>query len=171
MIAALHAGRTDEFAASLAEVLKGLRTLDLPAHMALECRDRLHYRDPLQADDDPLDQSSSGICGDWSLPGPPPVIPAGTEIPPIVLAGQFDPNASPALSRHIAELIGPHARWIEFPLIGHNVAHFSACAMGIVAGFIARPTETPDTSCADRAPPIRFLASTPRTAETPTRPQ
>jgi hypothetical protein len=73
------------------------------------------------------------------------------------LAGQFDPVARPALSRHVAELIGNNASFVEFPLVGHNVRQFSPCGAKIAAEFIDHPTLAPDTSCADRVAPIRFL--------------
>ena len=90
--------------------------------------------------------------------GPPPVIPTGTDIPTLVLGGQFDPNASLPLSRHVAELIGSHARWVEFPLIGHSIRHRSPCATAIVAAFIDRPEQALDTSCTRRTKPIQFLS-------------
>jgi hypothetical protein len=73
------------------------------------------------------------------------------------LAGQFDPVAGPALSRHIADLIGASARFVEFPLIGHNVRQFSPCGAKIAADFIDNPAQAPDTSCSDRIAPIGFL--------------
>jgi pimeloyl-ACP methyl ester carboxylesterase len=78
-------------------------------------------------------------------------------VPTLVLAGQFDPVVGPALSRHVAELIGRHAEWIEFPLVGHNVRHFSPCGARIVAAFIDHPALSPDASCAANRPSIRFL--------------
>jgi hypothetical protein len=41
--------------------------------------------------------------------------------------------------------------------IGHNVRAFSPCGAKIAADFIDNPAQSPDTSCADRAAPIRFL--------------
>jgi len=79
-------------------------------------------------------------------------------VPTLVLAGQFDPVARPALSRHVAERIGNNARFVEFPLVGHNVRQFSPCGAKIAAHFIEQPAQAPDTSCADRIAPIRFLA-------------
>jgi pimeloyl-ACP methyl ester carboxylesterase len=98
-----------------------------------------------------------GICSGWSDLGPPPVIPVDTDIPTLVLAGQFDPNTSPSLSQHVADLIGGHARWLEFPLLGHSVRHFSACAAAIVVGFVDSPEQALDTSCAQRPAKIHFL--------------
>jgi hypothetical protein len=78
-------------------------------------------------------------------------------VPTLVLAGQFDPVARPALSRHVADLIGGSARFVEFPLVGHNVRQFSACGAKIAADFIDHPAQKLDTSCADRTSPIPFL--------------
>jgi len=158
LIATVHDGKVEDFAAALAAVLSGAADLNYPVNIAVECRDRPHLRKPLAAGADALDQiSHHGVCTGWSDLGPPPVIPAGTSIPTLVLAGQFDPNANPPLSRHVAELIGDRARWVEFPLIGHNVRHISPCAATIVAAFIAQPGKAPDTSCAQQPQPIRFL--------------
>lgn len=158
LVATVHDGKVEDFAAALAAVLSGAADLNNPAHIAVECRDRPHLREPAGADADPLEQMvDQGICTGWSDLGPAPVIPTGTNIPTLVLAGQFDPNASPPLSRHVAELIGNRARWVEFPLIGHNVRHISPCAATVVATFIGQPERALDTSCAQQPKPIRFL--------------
>jgi pimeloyl-ACP methyl ester carboxylesterase len=158
LIAQVHNGDTSGFAAALAAVLAGREALDTPANTAVECRDRPQYREALIHNADALEHTTLlGICGDWAQLGPAPVIPTGTDIPTLVLAGQFDPNASPALSHQTAELIGGRAHWVEFPLLGHNVRQFSPCASGMVAAFIETPAQMPDTSCSQRRPPIRFL--------------
>ena len=159
MIATVHDGKADDFSAALAAVLSGAADANDPAQMAVECRDRPHLREPAPAGAEALDQiGDHGICSGWSELGPPPVIPTGTDIPTLVLGGQFDPNASLPLSRHVAELIGSHARWVEFPLIGHSIRHRSPCATAIVAAFIDRPEQALDTSCTRRTKPIQFLS-------------
>ncbi len=156
LIATVRDGKVEDFAVALAAVLSGAADTNQSAHIAVECRDRPHLREPAGAEslDKIVDQ---GICTGWSNLGPPPAIPTDTNIPTLVLAGQFDPNASPPLSRHVAELIGGSARWVEFPLVGHNVRHISPCAAMIVAAFIAQPGTALDTSCARQTQPIRFL--------------
>jgi len=84
-------------------------------------------------------------------------VPTGTAVPTLVLAGEFDPFTRPSQSQHVEALIGPNARWVEFPRIGHNVRAFSPCGAKIVVDFIDNPAQSPDTSCADRAAPIHFL--------------
>ena len=63
----------------------------------------------------------------------------------------------PRLIREVCGQLGKSARLVEFPLIGHNVRQFSPCGARIAADFIDHPAQAPDTSCADRVAPIRFL--------------
>ncbi|MBV9784004.1 MAG: alpha/beta fold hydrolase [Acidisphaera sp.] len=132
--------------------------VDPATNLAVECRDRPHYRHPLPAGASVLDRLQPyDRCDDWSEVGPAPLVPVGTAVPTLVLAGEFDPVTRPSLSQHVAALIGPNARWVEFPRIGHNVRAFSPCGAEIAADFIDNPGEPHDTSCAGRAAPIRFL--------------
>ncbi len=158
LIAAVHHGDGQEAGTALASVLSILGAGSSALHAAVECRDRPHYREALPADASAMDRMQLyGICGTWSDLGLPPLVPSGTKTPTLVLAGQFDPVSGPALSRHVAEEIGPNARWVEIARVGHNVRAFSPCGAGIASAFIDRPTEPPDASCADKTPPIRFV--------------
>jgi pimeloyl-ACP methyl ester carboxylesterase len=130
---------------------------DIADQTAVECRDRPHLRTPLAKDTSPFDKIHADICAEWSNLAPRPVVPVGTTVPTLVLAGQFDPVAGSALSRQVADEIGAHALWVEFPRLGHNVRAFSPCAAGIVSRFIEHPAATPDTSCRLRGPAIPFL--------------
>ena len=98
-----------------------------------------------------------GICDDWTKLGPPPLVPRGTKVPTLVLAGQFDPNARPSDSRRVSDMIGGDTRWVEFMGMGHSVRAYSACASGIVAAFIDRPDQPPDVSCAAHPPPVLYM--------------
>jgi pimeloyl-ACP methyl ester carboxylesterase len=151
-------GLAQELGTVLASQLAAAETVNRATHAAVECRDRPHFRGSLPVGASVLDRAQLyGVCDSWSEGGPPPLVPVGTRVPILVLAGQFDPVTRPASSRSVAELIGGSARFVEFPLIGHNVRHFSACGARIAADFIDHPTQTLDTSCADRVVPIHFL--------------
>jgi pimeloyl-ACP methyl ester carboxylesterase len=127
-------------------------------NLAVECRDRPDYREPLAAGASVLDRLQPyGLCDDWSDLGPAPLVPVATAVPTVVLAGEFDPVTRPSESKHVAARIGPNTHWIEFPRIGHNVRAFSPCGAKIAAEFIDNPAQLQDTSCTDRAAPIRFL--------------
>ncbi len=161
LIETVHDGDTSAFAASLASLLAEAMDRDtgtsFAANAAVDCRDRPGYRTPTGSTDVSEQLSLYGICADWSELGPPPVVPLNAGMPTLVLAGQFDPNATPAVSRHVADLIGPHAQWVEFAQSGHSVRSTTPCASRIVAEFMDQPTRPLDTSCASRPGPIRFL--------------
>jgi pimeloyl-ACP methyl ester carboxylesterase len=158
LIEAVRAGDSRDLGTVLAFQFAAAATLNRATHTAVECRDRPHYRDALPAAGSVLDRMQLyGVCDGWSDLGPAPLVPVGTSVPILVLAGQFDPVAGLSVSHHVAQLIGANARWIEFPLIGHNVRAFSPCGAKIAADFIDDPARSSETSCADRAAPIRFL--------------
>ena len=122
------------------------------AFVAVECRDRPRWRDPLSPDASPLDVGllPPGVCAAWSSVGSEPEVPRDTMVPTLVLAGQFDPNIRPEQSREVAEQMGSNARWVLFAGIGHSVRHFSTCAQELVAAFIEQPDRQYDTTCAKR---------------------
>jgi len=158
LIAAVHDGETSGLGSIMQAMIMEAAESDIANQTAVECRDRPHLRMPLAKDASAFDKLHAfGICAEWSNIGPPPVVPVGTNVSTLVLAGQFDPVAGLALSRQVADEIGGHALWVEFPRLGHNVRFFSPCATGIVARFIELPEARPDTSCRLRRPPIPFL--------------
>lgn len=151
-------GDTSGLSAIITTLVMDAAASDIADQTAVECRDRPHLRTPPTTDAAPIEKVLGfGICAEWSTLGPPPVLPLGTTVPTLVLAGQFDPVAGVALSRQIADEIGAHALWTEFPGVGHNVRFFSPCAAGIVAQFIEHPDAALDTSCRLARPPIPFL--------------
>jgi pimeloyl-ACP methyl ester carboxylesterase len=169
LIAAVH----DRDSQGLGKVLASARAamaaeVNPWTYLAVESRDRPHYRDRLPAGASVLDRLLPyGLCNDWSEIGPAPLVPIGTAVPTLVLAGEFDPGTRPSQSQHAAALIGPNARWVEFLRMGHDVSTprasngkaFSPCGAKIATDFIDNPTQSLDTSCVDRAAPIHFRES------------
>jgi len=159
LIATVHDRDSQGLGKFLASALAAMAAeVNRSTNLAVECRDRPDFRDPLSESPSILDRLQPyGLCDDWSDIGPAPLMPIGTAVPTLVLAGEFDPVTRPSLSQRVAGLIGPNVSWAEFSRIGHNVRAFSPCGVKIAADFIDNPTRSPDTSCADRAVPIRFL--------------
>jgi pimeloyl-ACP methyl ester carboxylesterase len=162
LVASVQDGDTTPFARVLASLLAEATDpetgTNFSANVAVQCRDRPRFRQKLPDDANVLDRTTLyDVCRDWETPGPPPVIPVGTGVPTLVLAGEFDPVARPVVSRHVADLIGARAQWVEFSSTGHSVRSSSQCAAGIVAAFVDDPTRALDTTCASHPPPIRFL--------------
>jgi pimeloyl-ACP methyl ester carboxylesterase len=99
------------------------------------------------------------VCAFWESVMPPafenePVV---SDIPALILAGEYDPITPPSYSRLVAENLS-RSSFFEFPAFSHAV-FFSApeCATGIVMQFLADPAQSPDGTCVGDIPPPPFL--------------
>jgi len=156
-------GARQPLASVMAKLYEAALTRQAATNVAVECRDRPHFRDATPASDDIFARTElTGLCDTWTPLGPPLLIPAASTVPTLILAGAIDPVAEPRESRSIAAVIGSHAQWIEFPEVGHNVRAFSPCAARIAADFIAQPESRLDVSCALHPLPPRFVKTSPQ---------
>lgn len=156
VIRATHDGSAEGLGPLLDRLYREGTVLNEAAHASVQCRDRPSLRRPAVGDPVLGRMALNDICGAWSEPGPPPLVPAGSRVPTLILAGRYDPVARPAQAREVAAQIGPAARVIEFPGLGHNVRAFSPCGRRIASDFIEAPERTPDMACVESRPPPRF---------------
>jgi pimeloyl-ACP methyl ester carboxylesterase len=106
-------------------------------------------------------------CAAWSSETAPesenePVI---TEVPALVMAGEWDPITPPRWGRAVAERL-PNATFVEFPGLGHGVSSDDDCPRGIMVDFLEDPTVKPNVSCAGAMPGF-VLADVPAPAFVP----
>jgi len=94
------------------------------------------------------------ICSDWeTTPAPSLESEAVTsDIPTLILSGEFDPITPPDWARSTAETLSKYQLFV-FPGFGHGVlgsgADGGACALEIASRFLAYPTAPVDASCID----------------------
>jgi pimeloyl-ACP methyl ester carboxylesterase len=104
-------------------------------------------------------QLNLDVCAFWGSP-PPPAIenePVVSDVPVLVLAGEYDPSTPPAYGRLAAETLS-HSSLFEFPGFGHGV--FSpGCAANLSFAFQADPSQPVDGSCVEAIPPPHFVGS------------
>jgi pimeloyl-ACP methyl ester carboxylesterase len=128
-------------------------------YLSVECADELPF-EPAQAV--PLRGAFAGMaeawagvaasvkqdCGVWNVPASAPHEnePVRSDIPTLVLAGQFDPITPPAYGRQAAETL-TRSTFVEFPGYGHAVLDYG-CPMDVVLAFLADPSAPVDVSCA-----------------------
>jgi pimeloyl-ACP methyl ester carboxylesterase len=96
-----------------------------------------------------VDDPYLAACSVWNVPAADPSVhrPVPAAIPTLVLVGQFDPFASPALTRTLAQSLS-HAFVVEFPALNHNVIGYADCAIAIRNAWVDRPGAPPaDTGC------------------------
>jgi pimeloyl-ACP methyl ester carboxylesterase len=69
-----------------------------------------------------------------------------SDVPALVLAGQFDPITPPEWGRLATETLS-NSFFYEFPGMGHEIMTSNRCALQIGLHFLADPTVEPDSSC------------------------
>jgi pimeloyl-ACP methyl ester carboxylesterase len=87
------------------------------------------------------------ICSFWGAGDADPIEtqPVRSDIPTLLLAGEYDPITPPSSGRLAAQTLTQSFMY-EFPGLGHGVTA-SPCPASIAAAFVDDPAIEPDTSC------------------------
>jgi pimeloyl-ACP methyl ester carboxylesterase len=95
------------------------------------------------------------LCESWESGIADPIEnePIVSDIPTLVVVGQYDPIAIPPYGKLVAETLS-NSFFYEFPGLAHNVIQSDVmrsnrCGLDIALAFLNDPTTEPDTSCID----------------------
>lgn len=96
------------------------------------------------------DPSILTTCAVWSKDQPEPTEnqPVSSDIPTLVLSGEFDPITPPEYGKMVAANLST-SYFFEFPGMGHGVSIGGECPIGILQAFLDSPSEKPDAACMD----------------------
>lgn len=105
------------------------------------------------------------ICKFWGAPrGEHENEAVESDVPALVLSGQYDPVLPPAYGMLAAETLS-NSTFVEVPSVGHGALMAATtetarprCAMSIGLAFLNDPSATLDTSCLEDVPAPGFLA-------------
>jgi hypothetical protein len=87
------------------------------------------------------------VCDQWQVPALPRVrLPVGSDVPALLLSGEFDPGTPPAFAELAARTL-PHSFRYVLPFLGHTDGFTSACQASIVSAFLDDPRHAPPVSC------------------------
>ena len=88
------------------------------------------------------------VCDFWGAGEAPAVEnePVASDLPVLILAGEFDPITPPASGQLAAQTLS-RSVYYEFPGVGHQVIGARTCAMDIAISFLEAPGSAPDASC------------------------
>jgi len=78
-----------------------------------------------------------------------------SEVPTLLLSGEYDPTVPPQLAEVAAEGL-TNAHLYTFPGISHGILGSSECAHAILLAFLTDPTQEPAASCLDAMPGLVF---------------
>jgi len=112
------------------------------------------------------DDSQIGLCSVWNKAKPNPIEnePIKSDIPTLVVSGEYDPITPPEYGKETAANLS-HSYFFEFPGMGHGVIPSSDCALSIAQAFLKDPNTKPDSACiADMKEPA-FNTGAPTNAE------
>jgi pimeloyl-ACP methyl ester carboxylesterase len=77
--------------------------------------------------------------------------PVTSTIPTLVLAGEWDPTTPAKPAREAAKHF-KRSFFVELPGLGHVVTLNNPCPQSLLTGFIANPTQRPNTTCVQQMP-------------------
>ncbi|MBA2255031.1 MAG: alpha/beta hydrolase [Chloroflexi bacterium] len=102
--------------------------------------------------------SIQGACAMWDVPSAPPLEREAvtSEIPTLLLAGEFDPITPPAWAEAAAKTLS-RGHVLTFRGVGHGVLNTSACADGLVSAFLLDPMSPPNGRCMEHLQDIVFV--------------
>ncbi|HEX2997270.1 MAG TPA: alpha/beta fold hydrolase, partial [Anaerolineales bacterium] len=87
-------------------------------------------------------------CEEWDVPPAPTIVhePVQSDIPTLLLSGEFDPGTQPVFAELAAQTLSHHYSYV-FPYLGHTDGFTSSCHASVVSAFLDDPYQAPDTSC------------------------
>jgi pimeloyl-ACP methyl ester carboxylesterase len=98
------------------------------------------------------------LCQDWTgrAPNPRDNQPVTSDIPALILAGEFDPITPPVWGQMTASHLS-HAYFYEFRGNGHWVTRSSRCALSMAMAFWDSPAAASDATCLQSLEGINFV--------------
>jgi len=106
---------------------------------------------------DIVDYGLFALCDGWAVPQADPTAkdPVYSDIPTLVLSGEFDPVTPPEFGKAVADRL-THAYFYELLGSGHVGESTSKCALQMTAAFLVDPLKEPDAACVDEMEELAF---------------
>ncbi|MFN8420463.1 MAG: alpha/beta hydrolase [Anaerolineae bacterium] len=103
-------------------------------------------------------QDIFSICQIWGVEAADQIEtqPVESDIPTLVVAGEFDPVTPPHWAKSAASHL-PNSFYFLFPGGGHGVIELNDCSRGIMQSFLNDPTKEPDASCIDDIGEVQWM--------------
>jgi len=97
------------------------------------------------------------VCRDWNVELLPRSVlePVLSDVPTLLLSGEFDPITPPEFAERVAEGLS-RAQLVTFPGGTHGQAFGSDCANGVIQRFLDAPAGATDAACSLQ-PPSAFV--------------
>ena len=144
-------------------------------NLSVQCTEEVPYSDPAKAEAEAeefpvlktvlnrqvaVGQAIYSACDLWNVASAPEIENEAvfSDIPTLVLAGEFDPITPPDWGREVAKTL-ENGHFYEFPDMGHGVSIADVCPADIMLAFLDDPSAAPDASCIDDMETDVFVVS------------
>jgi pimeloyl-ACP methyl ester carboxylesterase/predicted small lipoprotein YifL len=82
--------------------------------------------------------------------------PVTSDVPALILAGEYDPVTPPAWAQHVATTLA-NSYVFEFPGVGHGASVVAGCPQEMMLAFLEAPSAAPDDSCIAAMDGLQFV--------------
>ena len=164
LIADIEAGDTRDLANIVSLFIANGEFFSVGMHASVQCHEEIPFSDQVAtaraAEEYPImgrvvegsvtqSPDAQAFCALWDAGTAAPVEaePVTSDVPTLVMAGDYDPITPPADGQAVAERL-ERATYVEFPGLGHAVSTAGECPTSIATSFFTDPDTAPDTSCA-----------------------
>lgn len=158
LIADVEAGNYELLGALLSNFILNNDFSSLGMYYAVQCAEEAPFAGEEQLDrvenprlrafyeGDAADEAEA--CALWDVPAAPEREnePVSSDIPTLVLAGEYDPITPPEWGEQVASTLD-NATYLLFPGLGHGVSVDHPCPLQITLDFLEEPESELDTSC------------------------
>lgn len=163
LVEELEAGDTSTLTLLTSNTLANANFLSLGMMLSVQCHEEISFTDEaeieagLEGFDDiaSIFEGASNLgdfmldaCELWQAGDADPTAnePVSSDIPTLVLAGEYDPITPPVWGESAAAFL-PNSTYVEFPGLGHGTSFSGGCPLEIVFDFLDEPTAPVDSSC------------------------
>ncbi|MFN2241772.1 MAG: alpha/beta hydrolase [Anaerolineae bacterium] len=104
---------------------------------------------------------SYALCAGWhsGQAGPSADEPVTSDIPTLVMSGEYDPVTPPDWGRQAASTLSS-SFFFEYPGLGHGTSPGTGCPSEMMTGFLDDPGAVPDDACIAEMGPPAFVVPT-----------
>ncbi len=167
MIEELENNETSTISLLTSNVLANVEFISVGMNLSVQCNEEL----PFTTQDD-IDEGLTGLerlmdpfegeftletCAAWKsgMAAPLENEPVSSDIPTLVMAGEYDPITPPSWGANAATFL-TNSTFVEFTGLGHGTSIAGDCPLSIVFEFLADPTAVPDLDCTVTMAPVDF---------------
>ncbi|MBN1137724.1 MAG: alpha/beta fold hydrolase [Anaerolineae bacterium] len=88
------------------------------------------------------------VCADWQVGRADETLTqaVSSDIPTLIMAGEFDPITPPAWGRQVGETL-KNSYFFEYPGVGHGASASPGCPQEMMMAFLDDPGRAPDDAC------------------------